>query len=189
MPNYTGLMPNYAGMVPYRSGGKFATRPGGGSIRVQFRAVAKIPGNKLFKKRPAELVGDMERITLRHAMRVMDTVREYPGGGLANPHRIGAWRGSTFHRMPSGYRRTGTLYANWKIFPRNAGGSFAVTISNNAVDENGRAYANYVQGPRQVSYHRKAGWKRIDDPRNLKQGELTAKLNNLMNNWAYGGYA
>lgn len=64
----------------------------------------------------------------------------------------------------SDYERTETLYRSWKVRrPTYIGEMLSVRVYNDAVDPRGRKYATYVQGPWQVWYHERAGWKNIAD--------------------------
>lgn len=67
--------------------------------------------------------------------------------------------------QPAGseYTRTGRLGDSWRQSgPTNSSSGIATRISNNARDERGRSYSEYVQGEQQTAVH--AGrWTKLED--------------------------
>lgn len=67
------------------------------------------------------------------------------------------------------YERTGPDAANslggsWEVSSvRNQSDQLVVVIFNDAIDERGRAYSSFVQGPNQTGRHAGAGWKTIKE--------------------------
>lgn len=66
------------------------------------------------------------------------------------------------------YQRTYELQAHWKTIPThgaadNHDGSMSVIIYNDVVDDYGRYYGIYVQGPWQTAGHAGTGWSKLEE--------------------------
>lgn len=112
------------------------------SVKIQFTAI-----RKGVKHLPNEAVLlELTEYTRDFAQHVVDLTKPYPPVP-AN----------------SRYVRTGRLGRYWKVQPRIAGNAISYEIINPVQDPRGMYYSGYVHGAEQQWFHRRTGWRNIND--------------------------